>query len=189
MASAPDRQPLTELTDPELVCAIITEVNRRDTFAAVRPHLLSLLAVGPALSASEDIGDTEPAHTAVTIDTRSRLLNQHMLTSTEISQHLTHNPTAKHRSTASRLRALGMIIGVKVTNRYLFPAWQFDRARAQIHPVVAHINPQLSSATQPWDALAWWQTPHDHGTRIDLIGDHDTTLMTLIDQSHPGSRR
>ncbi|GAA3133580.1 hypothetical protein [Rhodococcus baikonurensis] len=41
---------------------------------------------------------------------------------------------------------------------YLYPAFQLDADRHQVHPVVTHANRALHAATDPYGAASWWLT-------------------------------
>ncbi len=40
-----------------------------------------------------------------------------------------------------------------------YAAFQFDVAARAVIPIVAHANADLKAETDPWGALAWWETP------------------------------
>lgn len=40
-----------------------------------------------------------------------------------------------------------------------YPAFQFDIAARAVIPIVAYANADLKAETDPWGALAWWETP------------------------------
>lgn len=40
-----------------------------------------------------------------------------------------------------------------------YAAFQFDVAARAVIPIVAYANADLKAETDPWGALAWWETP------------------------------
>jgi hypothetical protein len=55
------------------------------------------------------------------------------------------------------------------------PAFQFDRERPAVKPLVAEINAKLGAATDPWGTASWWFTPSGYlgGRPVDLLSSPD----------------
>lgn len=70
----------------------------------------------------------------------------------------TSRPT---RSVAQKRRKAGELIGLPVSARpdYRYPAFQLDRERHRIHPLVRHANRRLDVEHDPYGAASWWLTP------------------------------
>lgn len=186
-----DRQaPLSELTDVELVRAVLDELPKREAFASVSSEVVALLSMGPTLTAVTDAGLQSPVDTAVRkgqelLARQSLILSEPMFTSREVAQAVGAQG-AGHRSTAPRLRNRGDVIGLSVQGRYLYPAFQFDAQRAIVQPLVAEVNHLLKVADRPWWAAAWWLSPglSDGRRPIDLLSSR-SRLLALAADSDP----
>ena len=105
-------------------------------------------------------------------EAHAAVLDQDFLDSSAVGVALGASGVNK-REAASDLRRAGALLGVPVRNRYLYPSFQFDAARAQVHPVVAQVNRLLGAADDPWGVASWWISDHPrlNGARPrDLVG-------------------
>ncbi|MFI9507186.1 hypothetical protein [Nocardia sp. NPDC052566] len=185
----PPRHPLAKLSDADLVRAVLYEINQRESFAAVRTELSALLAAGPTLTAALEAGtgdlvDRAIKRAAKVIEVQNAILEQPLLTSSQVSKAL-GTPGTSHRSTASRLRAGGGLIGLNIQSRYLFPAFQFDFEHARVFDVVTEVNRHLDAVGDPWRAAAWWMTEQHAVRPVELIGRDDRRLRDLAGISSP----
>lgn len=57
---------------------------------------------------------------------------------------------------ANLRRRRGELLGLRVVNRYLFPAFQIDTARRRVLPVAVAVNRLLGAAQDPWGVASWW---------------------------------
>ena len=93
--------------------------------------------------------------------------------------------TSANRQRAAKLRKEGKLVGLRRNNRYLYPAFQFDRGRQCIYPAAEEINARLDAANDPWGVASWWLRPRDVlGGRAprDLLGtERESELRTLVD--------
>lgn len=187
-----DRQaPLSELTDVELVRAVLDELPNREAFASVASEVVALLSMGPTLTAVTEAGLQSHVDKAVQkgqelLARQSLILSEAMFTSREVAQAVGAQG-AGHRSTAPRLRNRSDVVGLNVQGRYLYPAFQFDVQRAIVHPLVSEVNHQLKVVERPWWAAAWWLTPTltDGRRPVDLLGNR-SRLLALAADSTPG---
>ncbi len=69
------------------------------------------------------------------------------------------------------LRNAGEIIGLEQGNTFIHPAFQFDLARARVHPVVAEDNRLLGAAKDPWGVASWWTSVNGY------LGSPPTSLI------------
>lgn len=188
------RSPLENLTDAELVRVLLHELSSRESMASVRGEVTALLSMGPTLTAATEVGTTDLVERAVEnaqklIDTQAAVLAQPLLTSRQVSQATGAPGAMGHRSTASRLRGRGDLIGIEIQGRYLFPAFQFDLEQARVHPVVVEVNHLLDVLEDPWRAAVWWLTPQGRTRPVTLIGRNDKRLRKLAaDSSTPLDR-
>lgn len=175
----PPRDPLANLSDPELVRAVLTELDKRTSFAAVRDQLAALLTMGPTLTAVTGAGVGQLIEQSLTaaramIAEQNVVLGQPLFSAVEVAEAVGARGSG-NRAVASRLRARGEIVGVEVQGRFLFPAFQFDVGRARVHPVVAEVNRQLADR-DAWLVARWWATPVDDVTPIELIAADPESL-------------
>lgn len=69
-------------------------------------------------------------------------------------------PTSKEtRSSVSKRRENGELIGLKTGRDYHYPRFQFDEKQHRIHEVVAYANTTMGADTDPWGVADWWETP------------------------------
>lgn len=67
-----------------------------------------------------------------------------------------------HSDADLRLKALREKVSLIRLPRGLnweYPAFQFDIAARAVIPIAAYANVDLKAETDPWGALAWWETP------------------------------
>lgn len=169
----PPRDQLADLSDSEFVRAILTELDRRPAFEAVRDQLATLLAMGPTLTSVTEAGVGQLVEQALAaaraeIAEQNVVLGQPMLTAVDVAEAVGARGSS-NRVVASRLRSRGEIVGLEVQGRFLFPAFQFDVARARVHPMVAEVNRQVTEHGDGWAVARWWMTTVDGHTPISLI--------------------
>ncbi|MDH6283983.1 hypothetical protein [Prescottella agglutinans] len=184
------RTSLAELTDAELVRTVVTELDRRRSFAAVRDQVTALLAMGPTLTEATEAGVGQLIEDALVkaralMAEQALILDQPLFTAVEVSQVLGARGNG-NRSAASRLRARGDIIGLDVQGRFVFPAFQFDLPHARVHPVVAEVNHQLGAFDDPWGAARWWVTKQGRTAPMELVGQGEKRLRTLAAKTAAG---
>lgn len=185
----PPRAPLADLSDPELVRAILAELDRRPAFDAVRDQLATLLTMGPTLTAvtGANVGQlVEQALDAARtlIAEQNVVLTQPLFTAVEVAEAVGARGSS-NRVVASRLRSRGDIVGVEVQGRFLFPAFQFDLSRARVHPVVSEVNRQIGTAVDPWQVARWWFSARDGVTPAELVGVDEARLRVWADDGAP----
>lgn len=81
------------------------------------------------------------------------------LDATEVADFLGSRSSTNPRL-ASEHRKRGDLLGVKVSGKYLYPTFQFDKARQEVYPIVKEINTILSSKSDAWAVLDWWVSPN-----------------------------
>jgi len=87
------------------------------------------------------------------------------------------------REAASDLRRSGALLGVPVRNKYLYPSFQIDEARARVHPVVVEVNRLLAAKDDPWGVASWWISGHprlDGARPRDLVGGGQQDLLIAL---------
>ena len=87
------------------------------------------------------------------------------------------------REAASDLRRKGDVVGVKVGQRYLYPAFQFDLGEQQVWPVVATVNHVLNAGSDAWAVASWWISENPRlgwRTPKDLIGTPEQDDLIVL---------
>lgn len=79
------------------------------------------------------------------------------------------------REFVRQVRGRSSVLAVRLGNRYVFPAFQFNTARHEIWPLVAEVNALLGARDEPWAAASFWFSPNpDLDARpADLVADGD----------------
>lgn len=108
-------------------------------------------------------------------EVRRQIVQEEMLDAGAVSR-LLGSRSVNPRQYANKLRRRAEIIGLRHRNQYLFPAFQFDRDRGRVDPVVLEINQLLRAGDDPWGVASWWLSPNDRlGGRApkDALQDPD----------------
>jgi hypothetical protein len=177
--------------------------SRAGIDTAVRDVMLSLLHVNRSAGAiktsaqgmAEAIASTLRSPTVVDRtrrmlqiegEAKAAVLQHDMLTATEVAEALAISGTNR-REIASRLRRAGKIVGIRKGQRYVYPAFQFDRRTGVVRPPVVEGNRQLDSRNDPWGVASFWLSPSgrlDNGrTPADLVvaGEDDVVRDLIAD--------
>jgi hypothetical protein len=113
-----------------------------------------------------------------------RALGLPVLDAEQASQFL-GSRSQNQRQYAAALRRRGELLGLPRGNRFVYPKFQFDPKRQQVHPVIGVVGQILQAGSDPWAAVSWWTSPHPRlsGGRapMELLGqpDADTDLPSL----------
>ncbi len=77
------------------------------------------------------------------------------------------------REYARQVRRRPGVLALKVGNRYVFPAFQFDPSERRVHPLAAEVNELLDADKEPWATASFWFTidPYLKARPADLITD------------------
>lgn len=77
------------------------------------------------------------------------------------------------REFARQVRRRPGVLALKVGNRYVFPAFQFDASERRIRPIAAKINALLRAYEEPWATASFWFAPDPYlkARPADLIAD------------------
>lgn len=87
-----------------------------------------------------------------------------------------HGSKARNRhQLASRWQREGLIFGVPVGARTVFPAFQIDAAEGRPHKLVADVLAAMPRAEMsPWSVALWWDAPNPrltgHPRPVELLG-------------------
>ncbi|KAF0958017.1 hypothetical protein [Rhodococcus sp. T7] len=198
-APSPDERRLSDLSTPELIDVVASELAARPEMHLVRNQVTALLAMAPTLTdrtqaarIGADLVDDAITQADLEQAARRHILDHPMLTAGQVAAVL-HRPAAD-RTVASRLRTTGKVVALPVGNGYRYPAFQFDEPTASVRGAVAAINTALGAATDPWGVASWWLSPStrlpEGQTPADLAVDPnpaaDRKLERLASEVLPG---
>ncbi len=93
-------------------------------------------------------------------EVRRHILQEEMLDAAAVSR-LLGSQSVNPRQYANNLRRRAALIGLRHRNQFLYPAFQFDRDRGRVDPVVAEINQLLAADDDPWGVASWWLSTND----------------------------
>ncbi len=104
----------------------------------------------------DQLADSSVKQARIAAEALATIWQEEMLTSPEVAHRLGAKPT--NREKVGGLRRRSMLLGLPRDGgrRYLYPAFQIDAARQQIHPEVVKVNQLLDAATDPWGVASWW---------------------------------
>ena len=143
--SPDERHRLSDLSTPELIDVVASELAARPEMHLVRNQVTALLAMAPTLTdrtqaarIGADLVDDAIAQAEIEQAARRHILDHPMLTAGQVAATL-HRPAAD-RTVASRLRTTGKVVALPVGNSYRYPAFQFDEATASVRDTVAAVN-------------------------------------------------
>jgi hypothetical protein len=89
------------------------------------------------------------------------VLRHPMLRSSALAS-LLGSSAANPREFARALRQGSEVVALPRRGRYLVPAFQIDRGRRELWPIVVEVNRLLGAADDPWAVASWWFTPDPH---------------------------
>lgn len=155
-----------------------------DVASSVGTLLRSQVAAGavtaafiPETGADEDLEDTFSADDVLRIgrvrgQAEAAILQEPMFEAGAAAAMLgsrARNP----REFGRQLRSRGDILALRVGNRFVFPAFQFDAVRHEVRPVVAEINRVLGASDDPWGVASYWfsRDPNLAERPADLAAD------------------
>jgi hypothetical protein len=154
--------------------------------AEVAPSVGALLRsaiAGGAVTAAfldAETADVEDAYTPDDVLRISRvrgqaeaaILAQPMLDAAGVAE-VMGSRASNPREYARQLRARPGVLSLQVGNRFVFPAFQFDRPHHAIRPLAREINVELGAAQDPWGVASWWYTanPVLDARPSDLVSD------------------
>lgn len=185
------KKTLHTLSDEEFADLFAGEIGRRPSLTVVRDDIAALLAMGPALTLSQERAVSNPAAAAaargrvITAAKRSIVDNHEMLDSKGVSRVLGLSP--RSRNTASRLAAAGRIIALPAGGQNWYPEFQFDAAHRRVRPIVEDLNQLLGAKDDPWGTASWWlsETAFADDPRspaaLAVDGDCDAQIRDMAD--------
>lgn len=156
-------------------------------------------ALEAALTAALKFENTKEAHTAAEeeharrrakwndkeVEFRKKMISRlDTIKSTDVGKIL--YPTSKEtRSSVSKRRENGELIGLKTGRDYHYPRFQFDEEQHRIREVVAYANTTMGADTDPWGVADWWETPStvlNEQTPLEALtaGELDRTAVDRI---------
>lgn len=133
----------------------------------------------PAADAPTAVGGTTSSADTVELETATGTmayalplsLDRDTIGSIEVSQILSTSDKP-NRALANTKRKAHQLLGIKVSNQYRYPIFQFDQERKQIKPLAMYANVAMECDFDPWGTLDWWYSrqPVLNGQRpVDLL--------------------
>ena len=97
---------------------------------------------------------------------------EELLSSAEAARRLGAKPSNREKINACRRRSMLLGLPRDQGRRYLYPAFQIDSSRQEIHREVLKVNQILEAASDPWGVASWWISVNARlGSRpMDLVG-------------------
>jgi hypothetical protein len=189
---------LGRLPDEAFIRLVVSQLREREAFYRVRPAVQTLLQTSlvaerlvdeiagasprvarSAVEEPELLADEQMKALRIEGEVRRAIFEEEALDAAAVSK-LLRSRSVNPRQYATALRARGSIIGLPERNRYLYPAFQFDRRRHRVHPEVAEVNGILGAARDPWGVASWWLIPHGYlaGRKPgDLVGTSEAHVL------------
>ena len=186
-----ERGGLSNLSTPELIDVVASELAARPEMHLVRNHVTALLAMAPTLTdrtqanrIGADVVDDAVEQAELETRARRHILDYPMLTAGQVAAVL-RRPESD-RTVASRLRTAGKVVALPVGNGYRYPEFQFDDATASVREVVATVNALLDAGADPWGGASWGLTPSTRlpkgHTPADLALDPDPAAHRKLER-------
>jgi hypothetical protein len=118
-------------------------------------------------------------------EAQGRIFQSRMLDAEAVGALLGSQSESNRRQYANMQRQRGDLLGVPRLNAYLYPAFQFDLARACIRDTAVTINRLLGANADPWGVASWWTTPSErlqNRAPEELLGtDEESVLLELAE--------
>ena len=89
-----------------------------------------------------------------------------------------------NRERVRQYRMRSWLLGLRSGRGFMYPAFQFDPQRRNVHAAVRAVNERLDAAGDPWGVASWWFSRHDRlGARpAELVGtDRAEHLVTVAE--------
>ncbi len=67
---------------------------------------------------------------------------------------------ATNREKVKTYRERSWLLGLPHGNGYVYPAFQFDKNKRNVHEEVRSVNESLGAADDPWGVASWWVSVH-----------------------------
>ena len=87
-----------------------------------------------------------------------------------------------NRERVRQYRMRSWLLGLSSGRGFMYPVFQFDTERRDVHAAVRAVNERLDAAGDPWGVASWWFSRHDRlGVRpAELVGtDRADDLATV----------
>lgn len=186
-----ERGGLSNLSTPELIDVVVSELAVRPEMHLVRNHVTALLAMAPTLTdrtqahrIGADLVDDAVEQAELETRARRHILDHPMLTACQVAAVLRR--PASDRTVASRLRTAGKVVSLPVGNGYRYLEFQFDDVTASVREIVATVNALLGAGADPWGVASWWLTPSTRlpqgQTPADLAVDPDPAAHRKLER-------
>lgn len=100
---------------------------------------------------------------------------EELLSSAEAARRLGAKPSNREKVNACRRRSMLLGLPRDQGRGYLYPAFQIDSSRQEIHREVRKANQLLDAASDPWGVASWWISVNARldSRPMDLVGSGD----------------
>lgn len=181
------QQALDDLPEEQLLAVFSAALEHRPALAKVRDDVMAAMYTGLGAAGTLDWSHATATHIAgqvqIEVAARQSVLDSPMLTAEQVAD-LVRSTNNNRREAGSAMRRQGRAVGLEVGGRTVFPAFQFDHARARLRPVVAEINRQLGAASDSWGVASWWLAPSvwraDGASPADLAAKGDEEAVRSL---------
>ena len=147
----------------------VADVRSLLAFVTARSNLEAELAGGPR-HVIDDVERKLMNRTRWRAEAMSSIWQEPMLEAGVAAVALGAKPS--NREKARQYRQRSWLLALPSARGYLFPEFQFDPRRCDVHPAVRTVNETLDAADDPWGVASWWFSEHAglNARPADLVG-------------------
>ncbi len=133
----------------------------------------------------DQLADSSLRQARIAGEALATIWQEELLTSPEVARRLGAKPSNRQKVNGLRRRSILLGLPRDGGKRYLFPAFQIDPARQEIHPEVKEVNQLLDAAADPWGVASWWVSADGGlGSRpMDAVGTPEAAAMIQAAES------
>ena len=171
----------------------VADVRSLLAFVTARSNLEAELAGGPR-HVIDDVERKLMNRTRWRAEAMSSIWQEPMLEAGVAAVALGAKPS--NREKARQYRQRSWLLALPSARGYLFPEFQFDPRRCDVHPAVRTVNETLDAAGDPWGVASWWFSEHAglDARPADLVGGNasrvaGTDTRTEADDAAVGGSR
>ncbi len=104
---------------------------------------------------------------------------EEMLSSSEAARRLGAKPSNREKVSSFRRRSMLLGLPRDEGRQYLYPSFQIDLRRREIHPEVRKVNEMLDAVSDPWGVASWWVSMNARldARPLELVGAGDEAVV------------
>jgi hypothetical protein len=169
-----------------------TLMHASDRLRALKAPIEGALRAAALASTIEDallhelvvLGNDTVTQARLAGEAKHSLLSGHeTLNAAQVSK-LLGSHSENTRQFANTRRKNGELLGVPISNYYVYPAFQFDRPRHKVYPEIARINALLDADADAFGVFSWWVSPNarleDARAPYQLLGTDQASLVESL---------